>query len=139
MILTSLKDYLCILKRDTSRNGVIARKCVYESLTGKSVRDCGMLSALAEALGARKPTILLSAKNREKTENDSKLVPFLARLQRKPPVGQNVISPEWQVKAWGFFDSEVISEVVKGHNNVLKVGSVLKLATNFFIWGGGIV
>ena len=123
-VLTSLKEYLDILKGDSSRNGVIARKFLYESLTGKPVRDFGLISALAEKIGARKTTILLSAKSREKFESDSKLVPFLSRLRRKPPVGQNIISPEWQVKAWGFFESEAVSEVVKGHNNVFKVETV---------------
>ena len=124
MVLDSLKDYQDILKGDFSRNGVVARKCLYESLTGKSVRESGCLSALADVIGARKTSIYLSAKNREKLESDSKIVPFLSRLQRKPPVGQNIVSQEWQIKAWGFFDSEVVSEVVKGHNNVLKVGTV---------------
>ena len=119
--MSSLKDYLSILKKDSSRNGVVARKVLFESVTGPSVRDTNLLSVLAEEIGARKGTILQSAKSREKFESDMKLIPFASRLQRKPPVGQNVISPEWQVKAWGFFDSEVVSDVVKGHTNVMKV------------------
>ena len=112
---------MSILKMDSSRDGVVARKCLFESLTGPSVREANMLSVLAEKIGARKGSILTSAKNREKVENDMKLVPFTSRLQRKPPEGHNVISTEWQVQAWGFFDSEVVSDVVKGHTNVHKV------------------
>ena len=83
-----------------------------------------MLSQLADAIGARKPSILTGACRRSKLESDQKLVPLVARLQRKSPEGMHVISTQWKVEAVGFFETDVISEVLKGHNHVYKVGNI---------------
>ena len=56
-----------------------------------------------------------------KLDEERKLVPLVSRLQRKSPEGQNIISTQWKVEAIGFFEPEVISDVLKGHNNVFKV------------------
>jgi hypothetical protein len=120
-VLKSIKDYLDIIKQDLSRDGVVAKKCLYESVTGASVRDSNMLCELAEKISARKGTILASAKDRLKMDNDLELVPFASRLRRKPPEGQKVISPEWQIMAWEFYESGVVSDVAKGHTNVMRV------------------
>ena len=36
-----------------------------------------------------------------------------------------VISIVWKIRAWELFESEITSDVVKGHNNVLKVSRLL--------------
>ena len=117
----SISDYLGILKQDSSRNGVVAKKCFYESVKGSTIRDNNMLSELADRIGARKGTLLASAKERLKMDDNKELVPFASRLRRKRPEGQKVVSTEWQIRAWEFYESEEISEVVKGHTNVMKV------------------
>ena len=110
-----------MLKRDSSRNGVVARQLLFESLTGSSVRDANLLTELSKKICARQATIWTSAQSRSKIDNVQKLVPFVCRIQRKSPEGQNVISIEWKMKAVGFFELDAVSDVLKGHNNVLKV------------------
>ena len=53
-VLESLSEYLKILKTDLSRNGTITRQLFFESVTGSSVRDCNMLTKLADAIGSSK-------------------------------------------------------------------------------------
>ena len=118
----SLSEFLNILKRDSTRDGVVVRKLLFESLTGSSVRDLNLLSQLAVAIGARKRSILAGACRRSKLETDHKLVPIVARLQRKSPEGKHVISTQWKLEVVGFFETDAISEVLKGHNHVYKVG-----------------
>ena len=121
-MLKSIAEYHEMLKLDSSRNGFAARQLLFESLTGSSVRDSNLISELSGTIRVRKTTLLTSAKSRSKMDNDHhQLVPFVSRIQRKSPEGQNVISIEWKMKAVMFFELDAVSDVLKGHNNVHKV------------------
>ena len=110
-----------MLKADLSRNGTITRHLLFLSVTGSSVRDRNMLSKLAGVLGTSKASITTGSHRRTKLDNDQELVPIVSRLHRKSPGGQNVISDEWMIQAYSFFETENVSDVVKGTNNVYKV------------------
>ena len=117
----SLSTYLQIVKLDLSRDGSTVRNLLFESLTGPSVQDQHLLSQLADVIGARKSSVYAGAVRRSKLETEQKLVPIVSRLQRQSPHGQNVISNQWKIEAVGFFETEAISDVLKGHNNVFRV------------------
>ena len=109
------------MKQNQTREGILSRKLVLESITGSDICDNKFLSQIAEYVGARKGLVLDSSKKRAQTESNEKLLPFLSRLQRKRPEGENIISLEWQLQAVALYESEAISDVCKGHNNVVKV------------------
>ena len=88
-----------------NRDGIVARKLMYEVLTGPPVRGAKLLTVLSEKIGARKASILACAKNRTKMDSDHKLVPFVSRIQRKSPEGNKVISIEWKIRVVEFFES----------------------------------
>ena len=114
---------MAILKSDLSRDVGLVRKLVFESLAGPQIRENNLLTRLSEAIGGRRNSIFESADRRVKLETDSKMVPIVARLQRKRPEGGNSISNQWKVEAFGFYDSHVVSDVMKGVNNVHKVSN----------------
>ena len=120
-VIESLKKYYTILKQNSTRDGIISRKLVLESITGSDICDNKFLTQIAESVGARKALVLECSRQRARAENDQKLIPFLSRLERKRPEGEKVISPEWQLKAVALYESEIVSDVCKGYNNVLKV------------------
>ena len=117
----SLTQYYEILKKDKTRDGSVSRKVFLDSITGEDVQSNNLLSKLAELIGVRKPTIRSSAKVRSKLDSDHKVIPIVTRMQRKSPQGKGFISTEWKLKAIGFYESDAISDVLKGHNNVYKV------------------
>ena len=103
----------------------MARKLFLEGITGSDVWENNFLSNLADYIGARKHSVIDSSKNRLKIENDQKLIPIISRLERKTPDGEKIISIEWKVKAVAFFETDEISEILKGHNNVFKVKFIM--------------
>ena len=122
---TSIRDYMDLLKNDLSREAGLNKKILLESLTGLEVRNNNFLTRLAEEIGARKNSVFESAKRRGKMESESKLLPIVARLQRKSPEGDKFISLQWKVEAFGLYDSHLVSDVVKGVNNVHKVKFII--------------
>ena len=110
-----------MIKADESRTGVIIRKVFLESLCGKEMREANLLKDIASFVGARKGTLLECSHNRAKLESEQKLVPVMERLARKPVSGGHIISLKWKLIAGGWFESDHISEVVKGHHNIHKV------------------
>ena len=122
-VLKSLTVYYEILIKDQTREGVVARKMFLEGISGADVQSKQLLSSLAKLVGIRKNSILKSAKDRNKIECDQKLIPIVTRIQRKSPVGEGFISLDWILKAVSFYESDGISEVLKGHNNIFKVNS----------------
>ena len=119
-VLDSLKEYIKLISGDTSRDGILAKKVFYESVTGTAIRNGNLISQLGVNLNARKATLLECAKSRAKLEEDEKLIPILSRLARKPPEGEKIISDEWLVKVARWYTSDSISDIIKGHNNVKK-------------------
>ena len=120
-VLLSLRKYYSILKQNLSREGVLARKIILESITGSDVSENNFLTHLSEFMGVRKESVIEGSKNRSKIESMKKLIPIVSRLERKSPEGVKFISIEWKVKAVAFFETDEISEILKGHNNVFKV------------------
>ena len=119
-ILDSIREYLIILKPDLSRDVSLVKKLLFESLTGSKVRDNNLLSSLAETIGARKQTVLHCAAQRVKLEINTKMLPIVSRLIRKSPEGEKYISNHWKAEAYGLYENHLISDVIKGVNNVYK-------------------
>ena len=122
-VLISIRDYLNILKPDLCKDVCLVRKLLFESLTGSLVRENNLLSSLSETIGARKPTLLESANRRVKLENNIKMLPIVSRLIRKSPQGDKHITNQWKVEAYGLYESDLVSDVIKGVNNVYKVST----------------
>ena len=120
-VLKSLKVYYEILKKDLTRDGVVSRKMFLESISGADVQSNQLLTSLAKLVGIRKRTLTASSNDRIKIESEQKLVPILTRIQRKSPEGVGFISLDWILKATTFYESDLISDILKGHNNVHKV------------------
>ena len=120
-ILGSIRDYLNILKPDLRRDITLVRKLLLESLTGSNVRDNNMLSSLAEAIGVRKNSVFDSSSRRMKLEINTKMLPIVSRLIRKAPEGEKYISNQWKAEAFSLYESHLLSDVIKGVNNVYKV------------------
>ena len=139
-VLSSIKDYLSILKPDLRRDVSLVKKLLFESLTGPKVRDNNLLSSLAAAIGGRKKSIIESSARRVKLELSTKMLPIVSRLIRKAPEGEKYISNQWKAEAYGFYESHLISDVIKGVNNVFKVLlswiiNKFKQTKNFFCKG----
>ena len=108
-VLGSLKDYFEIIKCDLTRNAVVSRKVVLDSITGVTVRENNQLTNLAEFIGVRKPSVLISAKDRLNLESEQKLIPIVNRIQRKSPQGDSFLSTEWKLSAISFYENDAIS------------------------------
>ena len=128
----SLKDYYQLVKADKSRTGTVVKKVFLESLCGPSVRDGNLLSLLASYIGARRNTLFNCSHNRVKMESDQELLPVMQRLARKPISGDHKISMEWELTLSSWFESDHISEPVKGHHNIFRVMNRV-LSDDFFL------
>ena len=98
----------------------MVKKIVLESCCGDEIKSSGLVKQLASFLGARRGTILECYQNRVKLKQQKDLAPVLERLARKPISGDRKISSEWKLTVAGWYESDTISEVIKGHNNVFK-------------------
>ena len=119
-VLSSIKEYLVLLKSDLSRDGNLVKKLILESVSGQSIRENNLLSQLAEELDVRKATVLNNVDNRIKFETEVKIVPIVSRLQRRSPVGDKFISTKWKLDAYGLYENQLVSDVLKGYHNVKK-------------------
>ena len=79
------------------------------------------LSELAGFLGVRRKAVTAAANGRSKMVEDKILQPFAERMARKAPVGEKVVTLDWKLKAGEFFESDCISDVIKGHHKLHKV------------------
>ena len=70
-------------QNDKSRNGVIIRKIILESVCGLLIRKANQLSQLATYLGARKNSMYECSKIRLDIEDREELVPLVKKLARK--------------------------------------------------------
>ena len=122
-MLESVKGYYKLGQSDSTRNGVAVRKIILESVSGTVIRKCGQLSHLANLLGARKKTMYECSKVRLALEEKGELIPLVEKLARKSPEGDKIISTEWKIKAGQFY--EQVSEIVKGHHSMYKVGFII--------------
>ena len=56
-MLESVKDYYKLVQSDMTRNGIVMKKVILESVTGSVIRNACQLSQLADILGARLKTL----------------------------------------------------------------------------------
>jgi hypothetical protein len=117
-ILESIKEYYNLASKDSSRGAAATRKQVLISVTGTSVRSAKQLHVLAEQIGARPATVVNEANNRKQLEDKKKLIPYLDILGRKSPEGSRIVQDEEKMLVIDLYESEHISDVLKGHNNV---------------------
>ena len=119
-ILSSLADYYKLACQNSSRSAEATKKQILLSITGVSVRSANQLGALACVLGARKPTVLSVASKRFLLEDKGSILPYLQVLDRKSPEGSKIVSVDEKLETILFYESDLVSEPLKGHNNVLK-------------------
>ena len=119
-ILESIQEYYSIACSGSSRGAIATRKQVLLSVTGKSVRSSNQLASIAKAIGARKSTVALEAKKRILLEEQRNLIPYLDILSRKSPEGARIVTDYEKFEVISFYESENVSDVLKGHNNVLR-------------------
>ena len=105
---------------ETSRSATATRKQILHALTGKLVRDSNQLKQLAEEIGARRTTVEKESKTRNLIEERKQIVPYLTILSRKIPEGSKYVTEEEALEVVYFYESELVSEVVKGHSNVMN-------------------
>ena len=132
-VLCSLKQYLNMLKSDFGRDVSVIKKLLFESLTGPMVREHNLMTRLSEKIGARKNSIFDSAARRVKLESDNQVLSIVSRLQRKSPMGDRYISNLWKAEAYGLYENHIISDVIKGVNNVHKVMQFLNLTQVIYV------
>ena len=120
-VLHSLRDYYQLIKSDSSRTGVILKKVFLESCCGEEIKSANLVKDLSDFLGARRSTLLECFRSRLRMLNEKELKPVMVRLARKPVTGEHKISLEWEIKVAEWYESQAVSEVVKGHNNIFKV------------------
>ena len=75
---------------------------------------------MADTIGARLSTVTEEARKREVLEEKRTLIPYLNVLSRKSPEGARIVSDDEKYDVINFYESEIISDVLKGHNNVFK-------------------
>ena len=119
-MLDSIKGYFDVIVKDLTRNGITVRKHFLESLSAPSMSSKD-LAELAGFLGVRRKAVSAAADGRAKLEEDQLLQPFAERMARKQPVGEKVVTLDWKLKAGEFFESDSISDVIKGHHKLYKV------------------
>ena len=94
---------------------------ILESCCGEEIVSLNLVKDLATFLGARRGTVMECSRSRIRLQKQSELLPVMERLARKPISGSRKITQEWKLIVAGWYESDTISEVVKGHNNVFKV------------------
>ena len=120
-VLASIRDYYGLIKNDITTEGVVIKKVILESCCGEEIVSLNLVKDLATFLGARRGTVMECSRSRIRLQKQSELLPVMERLARKPISGSRKITQEWKLIVAGWYESDTISEVVKGHNNVFKV------------------
>ena len=119
-MLESVKDYYKLVQSDMTRNGIVMKKVILESVTGSVIRNACQLSQLADILGARLKTLYETSKVRFLVEENKEMTPLVEKLARKSPEGDKIISREWKLKGVHFYETN--SELIKGYHCMYKVG-----------------
>ena len=119
-VLESVKDYYKLVQSDMTRNGIVMKKVILESVTGSVIRNACQLSQLADILGARLKTLYETSKVRFLVEENKEMTPLVEKLARKSPEGDKIISREWNLKGVHFYETN--SELIKGYHCMYKVG-----------------
>ena len=119
-VLDSIHDYYQIASSDNSRTVTATRKQILQSITGEPVRSANQLSILAKTIGARRSTVEHEAAIRKELEENKCIIPHFKLLARKKPEGVRFVSESEELDVVSFYESEVVSEVLKGHNNTFK-------------------
>ena len=119
-VLKSIKEYYNLAASGSSRESTATRKQILLAVTGRPVRAAKQLNILAEEFEARHNTVVNEAKKRAELDEQQKLIPYLDVLGRKSPEGARIVTDEEKMKVIDFYESEIVSDVLKGHNNVMK-------------------
>ena len=119
-VLESLQEYYHMACSETSRSIIATRKQILHATCGKSVRDANQLNQLAETLGARRATVDNESKTRKLIEERKQIVPYLTIHARKSPEGSKYVTEGERLDIIYFYENELVSEVLKGHNNVIS-------------------
>ena len=119
-VLRSIKEYYNLAASGSSRESTATRKQILLAVTGRPVREAKQLNILADEIEARHATVVSEAKKRAELDEQQKLIPYLDVLGRKSPEGARIVTDEEKMKVIDFYESEIVSDVLKGHNNVMK-------------------
>ena len=119
-ILESIKEYYGMACCDSSRGTTATRKQLLQAVSGRSVRQAHQLSILSESIGARRHTVEKEAENRKLMEEKEEIVPYIEILKRKCPEGTRIVSDHEKFEVVTFYEKDCISDLLKGHNNILK-------------------
>ena len=125
-VLSSLRDYYNLIKSDSTRMGVLIKKVLLESCCGEEIKSSNLVKDLSSFLGARRGTVLECFQSRSEMQKVTELKPVVDRLARKSITGNHKISPEWEIKVAGWYETESVSEIVKGHHNIFKVRNLIQ-------------
>ena len=87
---------------------------------GRTVRQNKCMNRLSTFLQVRWSTLQEAARRRKSLEETEELKPILARLARKVPEGDGIVSPQWIMVVAELMESEKCSDVVKGAHAVYK-------------------
>ena len=119
-VLDSIQAYYAIASSDSSRSVTATRKQILQSLTGETVRSSNQLNLLSETIGARRSTVENEAKSRQILDERQKIIPYMKLLARKLPGGGRYVTTEENFDVVSFYESDLVSDLLKGHNNVIK-------------------
>ena len=119
-VLDSIAGFYKIVAKDSSRNGLVAKKILLQAVTGTLDQDCFQTYLLSEKLGARRQTLYSEFENRKILEKQQLLIPFIQMLRRKSPSGSKFVSEQTRYEIIAFYEDEEVSDILKGHNNIYK-------------------
>ena len=119
-VLDGISDFYTILAKDGSRNGITAQKLILQAIAGSKVREASQISLLSGFIGARRMSLHHEFENQSKIEDQQKLTPFVEMLRRKSPQGARFIPEKTKIDVIAFYESDDVSDIMKGHNNIYK-------------------
>jgi hypothetical protein len=119
-VLDGIAEFYSIVSKDGSRTGVTARKLILQAVAGSKVRESGQISLVSDTLGARKKSLDREVEKRKELEEQLKLLPFVEMLRRNSPNGSRFITENTKMEVITFNENDDISDILKGHNNILK-------------------
>ena len=119
-VLDSIAGFYKIVAKDSSRNGLVAKKLLLQAVKGTLDQDCFQTYLLSEKLGARRQTLYSEFENRKILEKQQLLIPFIHMLRRKSPCGSKFVSEQTRYEIIAFYEDDEVSDILKGHNNIYK-------------------
>ena len=117
-VLTSIENYYSLTLSDQTRQNIATRKQLLQAIAGQPVKAAHQLSHLSQILGIKRASVEKAATEREDIDYREQIVPYLSILKRKSPEGYGIVSEEEKIDVISFYESDLVSDVLKGHNNV---------------------